>query len=161
MIILDLETSGINYKRDKIIEIGALKIGKHLRIDDVFETRVNPHISLPSYIQTLTRLTDVELAEAPDFNEIADELFIFLNGNRCIGYNVSFDKRFLVKADNRFSCLIYQDFLKYFKSLKYEVENYKLKTIARRFGISCSNHHTALGDARILLELIKRFGYPS
>ena len=81
-----------------------------------------------------------------------------MKGHRIIGYNVAFDKRFLVANSAMFTCLVYYDYLKYIRSLDYEPPNYKLKTIARFFGIKNLNSHRAIDDAQTVVELIKRLG---
>ena len=103
-------------------------------------------------------ISDKDLKKAPFFKEVSGDLFNFLKGNRIIGYNVSFDKRFLVANDRKFDCLEYFDYLKFVKGLDYELENYKLQTVVNHFGIRKKPTHRALADAESLLGLIRILG---
>jgi len=157
MIVIDLETTGLNPKKDKIIEVAALKVNRG-KILDSFVSLINPNIRIED-IQLLNQnISDKDLKKAPFFKEISGDLFNFLKGNRIIGYNVSFDKRFLVANDRKFDCLEYFDYLKFVKGLDYELENYKLQTVVNHFGIRKKPTHRALADAESLLGLIRILG---
>jgi DNA polymerase III epsilon subunit family exonuclease len=157
MVVIDLETTGFDSKKDKIIEVAALKVNRG-RILDSFVTLVNPNMKLPAKAWKITGVSDKELKVAPLFKEISSNLFNFLKGNRIIGYNVSFDKRFLVANDMKFSCLEYFDYLKFVKGLDHELANYKLGTVANYFGIRKKPTHRALDDAETLVGLIRILG---
>jgi DNA polymerase III epsilon subunit family exonuclease len=157
MIVIDLETTGLNPKKDKIIEVAALKVNRG-KILDSFVSLINPNIRLEDMRFLNQDISDKDLKKAPFFKEISGDLFNFLKGNRIIGYNVSFDKRFLVANDRKFDCLEYFDYLKFVKGLDYELENYKLQTVVNHFGIRKKPTHRALADAESLLGLIRILG---
>tara|TARA_Y100000034_G_scaffold89393_1_gene107545 strand:+ start:221 stop:697 length:477 start_codon:yes stop_codon:yes gene_type:complete len=157
MIVIDLETTGLNPKKDKIIEVAALKVNRG-KILDSFVSLINPNIRLEDMRFLNQDISDKDLKKAPFFKEISGDLFNFLKGNRIIGYNVSFDKRFLVANDRKFDCLEYFDYLKFVKGLDYELENYKLQTVVNHFGIQKKPTHRALADAESLLGLIRILG---
>jgi len=157
MIVIDLETTGLNPKKDKIIEVAALKVNRG-KILDSFVSLINPNIRLEDMRFLNQDISDKDLKKAPFFKEVSGDLFNFLKGNRIIGYNVSFDKRFLVANDRKFDCLEYFDYLKFVKGLDYELENYKLQTVVNHFGIRKKPTHRALADAESLLGLIRILG---
>ena len=157
MVVIDLETTGYDSKKDKIIEVAALKVNRG-KILDSFVTLVNPNMSLSAKAWKMTGIKDKDLKKAPFFKEISSDLFNFMKGHRIIGYNVSFDKRFLVANDRKFDCLEYFDYLKFVKGLDYELENYKLQTVVNHFGIRKKPTHRALADAESLLGLIRILG---
>ena len=157
MIILDLETTGFSPQKDDILEVSALKV-IGFKVVDEFYSLFKPFKTIPSIVSRKINLSYEDVKEAPQFSDKSRLLFKFMNGHRIIGYNVSFDKRFLIAKDSIFSCLEYQDYLKYIRKLDYELPNYKMETVARYFGVSTKEAHRAKGDTTILFELIKRLG---
>ena len=109
MIVLDLETTGFSHKKDHIIEVSAVKLSR-MRVVDEFHALVKPPKAIPAKITQITGLREEDFEDCPTFKEIAPDLYSFIRGNRIIGYNISFDKRFLCANDRRFTCLRYQDY---------------------------------------------------
>ena len=72
-VCIDLETTGLNPKRDKIIEIGAV-IVEDGRIVEKWETFVNPNRRLEEHITALTGICDEQLSEAPAIEEVLPRL---------------------------------------------------------------------------------------
>lgn len=96
-ISIDLETTGLNPKLDKIIEIGAVKVENGV-ITETFETFVNPGKKLEERIVELTGICDADLADAPYIEEILPKLIDFLGDYTLIGHSILFDYSFLKKA---------------------------------------------------------------
>jgi len=96
-ISIDLETTGLNPKLDKITEIGAVKVidGK---ITDTFSTLVNPGRKLEDRIVELTGIQDEELENAPYIEDIFPQLQDFLGEETLLGHSILFDYSFLKKA---------------------------------------------------------------
>ena len=159
MIVFDLETSGFSHRKDKIIEIAGAKV-RGQSIVDTFHTRINPGLKINVEIQELTGLTNDELAIAPSFGEIAEELYKFCFNHVIVGYNVAFDKRFLKEADRKFGNLTYYDYMKYVKQNYKDFDNYKMRNVAREFGVRFEKTHSALTDIKILHAIMVRAGWP-
>ena len=159
MVIIDLETSGFSQRKDRIIEVAVAKV-KGQSIIDTFHSKVNPGLRINVEIQELTGLTNDELALAPTFKEIAEDLFKFCFNHVVVGYNVSFDKRFLEAADRRFKTLSYYDYMKYVKRNYKDFDNYKMRNVAREFGVRFEKTHSALTDIKILHSIMTRAGWP-
>jgi len=157
MLILDIETSGFSPTDDAIIEIAVVRINRG-RIVETFSSLVNPHRSLPPHIVELTGLDDKVLKDAPDFKDIRDELYTFCKAGLIVGYNVDFDKRFLVVNDQRFSHLSYHDYLPDMRECYPYLENHKMHTVAEYLGVRMGTRHSALGDVEILLGIMKYSG---
>ena len=64
LVVFDLETTGLSASRDRMCEIGAVRV-KALEIAETFETLVDPGVALPQTIARLTGLRDAELRGAP------------------------------------------------------------------------------------------------
>ena len=93
-VCIDLETTGLNPKRDKIIEIGAVKVERG-QIVDLFETFVNPHRKLEERIVQLTGITDEDLSGAPDMAQVLPQVLAFIGEDILLGHSILFDYSFL------------------------------------------------------------------
>ncbi len=97
IVSLDIETTGLDENREAIIEIAAVKFnGK--RIEDEFNTLINPGKHIPEFITSLTNIDDAMVRQAPRLRDIANELIAFVGDAPILGHNVSFDIKFLRKA---------------------------------------------------------------
>ncbi len=96
-VSIDLETTGLNPKRDKIIEIGAIRVEQG-EITKEFSTFVNPGRKLEERITELTGIRDEELANAPELEEVFPELLEFMGDLPLLGHRILFDYSFLKKA---------------------------------------------------------------
>ena len=96
-VSIDLETTGLNPKRDRIIEIGAIRVEQG-EITGEFSTFVNPGRKLEERITELTGIRDEDLADAPELDEVFPELLEFLGDYPLLGHRILFDYSFLKKA---------------------------------------------------------------
>jgi DNA polymerase-3 subunit alpha (Gram-positive type) len=96
-VAFDIETTGLNPKYEKIIEIGAVKV-KDGKIADRFSTFVNPAKSIPERIVELTGICDEDLREAPYIEEVLDRFMEFAGDEVLLGHNLVFDYSFIKKA---------------------------------------------------------------
>ena len=88
-VSIDLETTGLNPKTDKIIEIGAVKVVGG-EIKERFSTYVNPGRKLEQRITDLTGIRDEDLADAPTIAELFPDLQLFLGELPLLGHSVLF-----------------------------------------------------------------------
>ena len=94
---LDLETTGLNPKLDKIIEIGAVKI-RGGREEGYFQRLVNPGRALEEQVCKLTGINDGMLAEALDIGQVLEPLLAFIGEDILVGHRILFDYSFVKKA---------------------------------------------------------------
>lgn len=94
---LDIETTGLDPKRDKIIEIGALKI-RNGKAEDRFETLVHPGRRLEERITELTGITDEDLRDAPVASQVIPKLLHFIGEDVLLGHRIMFDYSFVKRA---------------------------------------------------------------
>lgn len=147
-VSIDLETTGLDPKRDKIIEIGAVRVERG-EITGEWETFVNPGQKLPERIVELTGIHDSELVGAPPIRELLPGLFAFLGEDVLLGHCIRFDFSFLKKAavNERLSFERQGiDTLKIARKYLKDLESRSLVTLCRHYGIPHSAHR-ALGDA--------------
>lgn len=96
-VAFDIETTGLNPKYEKIIEIGAVRV-RDGEAQDTFSTFVNPGKSLPPRIVELTGIQDSDVAGAPYIGEVLDDFLAFAGEDVLLGHNLLFDYSFVKKA---------------------------------------------------------------
>ena len=94
VVTLDIETTGLDPKRDRIIEIGAVRSENGVETA-VFQSFVNPGIPIPSFITDLTGIRDELVADAPRVSEVITEFADFVGKSPVLAHNASFDLAFL------------------------------------------------------------------
>ena len=92
-VCVDLETTGLDPKRDKIIEIGAVRVERGEMIEE-WKSFVNPGQRLSERIVELTGIHDEELAGAKPIGEILPSFFSFLREDVLLGHSILFDFSF-------------------------------------------------------------------
>lgn len=153
-VCIDLETTGLDPKRDKIIEIGAVRVERGEIIEE-WETFVNPGRKLPERIVELTGIHDGELADAKPIGEILPPFLSFLGEDVLLGHSVLFDFSFLKKAAVNEKLTFERqgiDTLKIARKYLQDLESRSLGALCRHYNISHSAHR-ALGDARATAAL--------
>ena len=96
-ISIDLETTGLNPKLDKIIEIGAVKVING-QITETFHSYINPGRKLEERIVELTGIRQDQVDQAPVISEVFPKLEVFLEDLPFLGHRILFDYSFLKKA---------------------------------------------------------------
>lgn len=158
---LDLETTGLNPKYDKIIEVGAVKV-RNGEIIDRFQQLIRPGIALPEKITGLTGITQEELLEAKDSEEVIPQILDFLEDDVILGHSVMFDYSFLKKvAVNQNLWKPEQshlgiDTLRLSRIYLPELPSRRLTDLCLHYGIE-HHAHRALGDAESTSQLYSIF----
>lgn len=156
-VCLDLETTGLDPKTDKIIEIGAVKV-REGKIADRMETFVNPGRQLEERITQLTGICSGQLEDAPDIVETLPHLLAFIGDDILLGHGVLFDYSFVKKAavNQRFGFEKRGiDTLKLARKFLPDLESRSLGYLCRHFGIAHSAHR-ALEDAEATVALYRK-----
>ena len=158
-VCLDLETTGLDPKTDKIIEIGAVKV-RGGEIVDSFQSFVNPGRMLPEKIVELTGICDEDLKDAMSIETVIPK-FLEFSGNDCfLGHSVLFDYSFMKKAvvnldgKNKYEKFGI-DTLKISRKHLASLESRKLSYLCAYYGID-QKAHRALGDAMATHFLYQR-----
>ena len=105
-VALDLETTGLDPKRDAIMEVGAVRFRTSFRdgtiqsqVLDEWRSHVNPGRPIPIQIQQLTGITQGEVDHAPRFSQVLNLIRRFVGSYPIVGHSVSFDLDFLRSHD--------------------------------------------------------------
>lgn len=157
--VVDLEMTGLAVKKDKIIEIGAIKV-RNGKVVDEYSTLVNPCIKLDKRIVKLTGITDEMLQDAPKENDTVNKLIEFIGDDVLVGQNINFDYGFIkqwalnnnVKID-----MFYCDTLKIARKMLPAEQEKNLEALCKYFGISRDNVHRALDDAYETMQVYEKF----
>src|SRR3989338_8862736 len=94
LAIVDLETTGGNFLRDRIIEVGILRI-ENGRIIQTYASLVNPECHLPPEIISFTGIQPQDLETAPTFAQVRSKIYDLLSGCIFVAHNARFDYSFL------------------------------------------------------------------
>ena len=152
--VCDLETTGFSSQRDKIIEIGLVRLEKG-RITDTMQTLVNPGKPLSLKIKRITGITDEDLADAPPPEEVLPLVWDFIGDLPVAGHNVSFDLGFLNAARDEPLPNNSYDTLELARLLFPLEPNYRLESLCRSLNIELSRAHRALDDAKATALLLR------
>lgn len=166
IVIFDTETTGIDHKRDEIIELAALRLNCGKIVDDFdYLVKLSPGKRLSKFISDLTGITDEMLENEGVSKAMLCERFSEMLSHPntlVIAYNAQFDLCFLYYLLNSFckagvlknikmldALTIYKDRQPYPHKLCNAVEVYSLQT---------QNTHRAIDDAKATLELMYAMG---
>ncbi len=101
IIFFDLETTGLDYKYDRIVEIGAVKVYPD-GTREILTQRINPQMRISAEISALTGITNEAIANEPTFLQVATKIADFFEGCDLGGYNISrFDVKVMVEEFKR------------------------------------------------------------
>lgn len=159
---LDIETTGLEAKRDRIIEVGAVRV-RNGKITHSFNQIVNPGRKLEERIVQLTGITDKELSKAPYIEEVLPGLLDFIGEDVLIGHRIMFDFSFVKRAAIN-QGLIFEkrgiDTLKLARKFLPQLESKRLTDLCRYYGILYDAHRAgndAGATAQLYLKLAENF----
>ena len=153
--IVDLEATSAG-SNAKIIQVGIVIVEKG-EITQSYETDVNPHERLDEHIKQLTGLTDARLRKAPEFAQVAKEIFELINDAVFVAHNVRFDANLLAEA------LFWEGFelttpridtVELSQIFYPTFERYNLGALTFELGIELHHAHSALADATATAQLL-------
>lgn len=154
-ICFDIETTGLSAARDKITEIGAVKVENGV-ITDTFSTFANPEMPIPQKITQLTGITDDMVKDAPSQSEAVSAFLEFAGDNVLVAHNAPFDTSFIAKAcedmgrEYNYTSI---DTVAISRAILTDIKNCKLDTVAKFLRLGDFNHHRATDDAEMLARI--------
>ena len=156
-ICIDLETTGLNPKRDRIIEIGAVKV-RDGRIVETFQQLIDPKQQLEERVEMLTGISSKELEGKPTIREVLPALREFLEEDVLLGHRVLFDYSFLKRTFTNEKISFERkgiDTLKLARQFVTDCESKKLESLCQYYDIKLQAHR-ALNDAQATVELYQK-----
>jgi DNA polymerase-3 subunit epsilon len=153
LAFIDIETTGSNFDRDRITEIGIKTLANNGV--SIWESLINPHVYIPQNIQRLTGISPQMVSDKPSFEEIARDLKAELEGKIFVAHNARFDYGFIKASFKRIGLDFKPKVLCTVKLSRLLFPNqarHNLDTIIREHGLTVSARHRALGDADLLFQ---------
>lgn len=158
LVILDIEATGDQINKDRIVEIGMIKLDVDGK-ETTFEKKINPEIPIPLNISEIHGIYDLDIKNCPTFKELAPEILSFMEGCDLGGFN-----------SNKFDIpMLEEEFLR--AGIDSKMEEKKLvdiqnifhkmekRTLEAAYQFYCQKKlidaHTALADAKATLEVLK------
>lgn len=169
ILVVDVETTGLNSKEDRVIEFGAVALDKDGNEVGRISQLVDPGVSISPFITQITGITNAMIRkDGIPFEKCAKRIFNWINSCTWIcGQNVDFDKRFL---SNELSlCDLHLPEKPTLDTLELSrrfipldvLRSKNLKSLSNYFGVDLTNAHRAVHDCdatgKVLFALLKEF----
>jgi len=157
-IYYDTETTGIDPKRERIVEIAAYDPAQ----DRQFVQLVNPGIPIPKEASAVHHITDDMVAEAPSFAEVAPQFAKFCAGNTVLiahnndGFDIHFLREEFARAESEMPPWKFLDSLKWARRYRGDLPRHSLQFLREIYGIAANNAHRALDDVIVLQQVFER-----
>lgn len=153
--IVDIETTGGYAANHRITEI-AIFHHDGIQITESYHTLINPGRDIPYYITGLTGISTEMVLNAPTFEEVAEEIFNFLDGKVFVAHNAHFDYSFL-KREFELTGINWQAkklcTVRLSRKIIPGLRSYSLGTLSESLGIQIMNRHRANGDAHATVKI--------
>ncbi len=157
LVFVDLETTGLNPKEDRVIEVGIVRTSKGVVVE-TFNTLVNPQMPISPMVKAITGIKTHELLKAPTFSEVIHQVAELLSQGIFVAHNVEFDYSFVeeefARHERSFSlprlCTVQLS-----RALYPDYISHNLDSISQRFNIQIDDRHRAMDDAMATWEFYK------
>ncbi len=152
-VVIDVETTGLDYTRERVIEFAGVKLVNG-KITETFETLINPHQHIRKSSQAIHGISEDDLKDAPEEEEIYPKIFDFIGDAAIVAHNAIFDFSFLNRTSKRLYDKTlennYIDTQMMFKEVYPQIESCGLDNLVAIFQASNTQRHRAMGDAMAL-----------
>jgi DNA polymerase III epsilon subunit family exonuclease len=149
VIVLDIETTGLDYQREKILEFAAVKLVGN-EITEQYETLVNPKQEIRQSSINIHGITQDMIEDQPTIEEVMPKILDFIGDYPIVGHNVIFDYNFIRRACydlyNRSFDNHRIDSQHMFREVFPEEFSHGLEALMTRFGVEFTTRHRAMAD---------------
>lgn len=157
LVAIDLETTGLKPTNSEIISISAVKRNNEQQVEK-FNRYIKIESEVPATIQKLTGLSNDFLnSEGESLEKVLEEFQVFIGNNVLVGYNLLFDQSFLnaafIKANKQIISNRMIDLMPIIKKDQKFLDNYRLATVLKNYGIENEHPHKSISDAMATLDL--------
>jgi DNA polymerase III subunit epsilon len=157
VVFVDIETTGGSYRSSRILEFAAIRV-EDGEIVDEFKTLINPGVSIPNFITNITGISDSDIANAPYFEDIAEDITRILQDAVFVAHNVRFDYSFVKnqleacghKFRPKMLCTV-----RLSRALYPQEKGHSLEKLLARHSIQTANRHRAYDDALAIYTFCK------
>lgn len=148
-IVLDTETTGLDYTREKVIEFAAVRL-ENGKIKDEFQTLINPEQHIRKSSMAIHGISEDMVKDAPTEAEILPKILEFIGDYPIVAHNAIFDYSFLNEASLRVTGKEITnpriDTQHMFKEVFPDLESHGLEALTRKFNVEFTKHHRAMAD---------------
>jgi DNA polymerase-3 subunit epsilon len=157
--VVDVETTGLSSKLDRVAEIAVVSLNADLEVEDEFVTLINP---LRDIGQTRWHgITAADVVDAPRFVDAVDVIWRRLAKRVFVAHNVSFDWRMidaeLERSGWRAPQMPTLCTMRLARSYIHDLERVSLDSCCEAAGVEMTQHHSALSDAKSAAQLLTRY----
>jgi len=161
---LDVETTGLDAYKDRVIEIGVVLFhydAEGALVEEYsWNSLINPGMPIPASSTAIHGITDLDISSAPFFTELADSLEVLLTNRVMVAHNAPFDSLFIheeyVRLKRPSPISEMADSLVLLRQACPNLPSYNLGKAAFVIGIETGTAHRALDDARVCLQLFTK-----
>lgn len=157
LAFVDLETTGASATKDRITEIGIVLVDEHGVRE--WSQLVHPQMRIPLFIEQMTGISNDMVAQAPRFDDIADQVEQLLQGRLFIAHNARFDYSFLKNEFKRLGKSFQPSVLctvKLSRALFPQYHRHNLDSLIERHELTVTDRHRALADAQAIHQFWQR-----
>ena len=160
-VVVDVETTGLNVRKDKIIQLSAIRFENKTPVE-CFNTYINPETHISEGASKINNIFDADVKNAPLLSEVANGFCEFIGKSPIVGYNISFDLSFLYCGgiDLITKRKIYDAMVLAKKIYAKELDNYALKDVLELYGMSPDMLHDSKVDCfmtgTVFLKMIRQ-----
>ena len=154
-IVLDIETTGLDYTKERMIDFAAVKL-ENGKIKDKFETLINPQQHIRKSSMAVHGITEEMVKDSPTEEEVLPQILDFIKDYPIVAHNAIFDYSFLNEASLRhYNKPINNhriDTQIMFKEVYPDLESCGLEALMKKFSVEYSTRHRAMADTIGLAE---------
>ena len=161
VVVFDFETTGLEFNKNEIIEIGAVKLVNG-ELAETFSCFVKPKQAIPDEITQITHITNDMVKDAYPIDKIIPDFYKFCYGCVIMAYNIDFDYKFLDFAARKLGYNFNNRQIDALYLARLNVagaKNFKLGSICAKLGVSLEGAHRAVNDAVATAEVVKLISY--
>ena len=154
-VVFDIETTGFSPVKNRVIEIGAVKI-ENQKVTGRFSSFINPKTPIPFQIEQLTGIRDEMVINAPLIEEVLPDFLSFCEGSILVAHNANFDISFMKHNAERLGLnfdFTYIDTLGISRLLFPSHKKHTLDAVAKHMGVVLTSHHRAVDDAECTAQI--------
>ena len=158
IVVVDFETTGLNPRKNRIMEIGAVRI-RNGQVVEEYSRFVNPQEPIPEEVVKLTGITDAMVADAGTADTEIPKLLEFIGDAAFAAHNAKFDSAFLREECARLGIELHMpvlDTLEFSRRMYPSLKSHRLGAVCKSLGISLKNAHRAVHDARATAQMLNR-----
>ena len=149
-IVLDTETTGLDYTKEKMVEFAGVRL-ENGKVKDEFQTLINPKQHIRKSSIAIHGITQDMVEDAPTENDVMPKIIEFIGDYPIVAHNAIFDYTFLNEASLRVTGKALEnpriDTQQMFKEVYPELESHGLEALTNKFNVELNNHHRAMADA--------------